>query len=71
MYSYFPRMSHHIVGAWLVLIGREEVRAEVGHGSASVCLTEMNRSSTDGVCICVWAFSGAEEQGKLHLAETT
>lgn len=55
----------------MVLIGREEVRAEMGHGPASVCLTGMNRYSTDGECVCVWAFSGAEEQGRLHLAETT
>lgn len=71
MYSCFPRMSHNIVGAWLVLTGREEVRAEVGHGPASVCLTGMNRYSTDGMWVCGWAFSGAEEQGRLHLAETT
>lgn len=71
MYSCFPRMSHNIVGTWLVLTGREEVRAEAGHGPASVCLTGMNRHSTDGECVCGWAFSGAEEQGRLHLAETT
>lgn len=71
MYSCFPRMSHNIVRVWLVLIGREEVRAETGHRPASVCLTGMNRYSTYGECVCVWAFSGTEEQGRLHLAETT
>lgn len=51
MYSCFPRMSHNIVRVWLVLIGREEVRAETGHRPASVCLTGMNRYSTYGECV--------------------
>lgn len=52
MYSYFPRMSHNIVGAWLVLIGREEMRAEAGHGSASVCLRRIDILTMECVFVC-------------------